>query len=77
MAHSMILTAEFVIEDGLNTRILGMRVHTLPEDPRPMIDLCHAMGRRMLKEAVASTSMLAKVRTHPDDTEDPQQDGTA
>lgn len=70
------LTAEFVIEDGINTRVLTMRALTNPADPRPMVDVCHSMGRKILAEAVASTTMLAKVRTHPDDSEDPQQDGT-
>lgn len=77
MAGLTSLSAEFVIEDGLNTRVLGIRVVLNPDDPRSMIDQCHAMGRKLLAEAVASTSMLAKVRTHPDDSEDPQKNGTA
>ena len=48
--------------------LLGLRVIIAePEAAGHLVDVCHGMGRMMLREAVRNTNMLAQLATHPDD----------
>lgn len=69
MAGLISLQAEFVLEDGLATKVLGLRIVLQSEAASHLTEVCHGMGRIMLREAVANTNMLAQLTTHPDDLE--------
>lgn len=64
------LSAQFVIEDGIDTKVIALEAAVDPHIfDKHLVDACHQIGRKILKGAVSQTNMLAQLTTHPEDLE--------